>query len=256
MDIQTVKGIIKKELPVLINVDMEIRNLILDISKNIVDTKADKYKTEDKFNKILEELRRDREVQIKKWKEQDKKWYEHNELLNKKWEEQDKKWYEQNRLLSKKWDEQDKRWEELRKTDEDLRQSISVSIGSLGARWGRDSEASFRYALKGILEQHFNIEVFNYIEYDDEGEVFGHPDQIELDIIIRDGSLIICELKSSMSNSDVYTFYKKAEFYEKRHHKKADSLIVISPMLDEKAKKVALKFGIKIYSSAYDVDKL
>jgi len=34
--------------------------------------------------------------------------------------------------------------------------------------------------------------------YDEQGEVFGHPDQIELDIIIKNGLLLICELKSSI----------------------------------------------------------
>jgi len=241
MDTQAVKEIIKSELPSLIKTDLEIRKFILDVTRNIIATKADKDETESRFDKILDELRKDREEQAKKWDKQDKKW----DKQAKKWDEQDKKWWEQNKL-------QQERWEELRKSDEDLRQYLKISIGALGARWGRDSESSFRNALKGILEKHFDIKVVNVIEYDDEGEVFGHPDQIELDIIIKNSLLIICELKSSMSNSDMYAFYKKTKFYEKRNNKKADSLIVISPMIDEKAKKVASKLGIQIYTSVYD----
>jgi len=288
MDTQTVKEIIKTELPVLIKTDLEIRKFILDITRNIIVTKADRDETENRFDKILDEMKKDRKEQAKKWTEQDKKWWEQNKLLkemsakqtkkwaeqdkkwadqDKKWAEQDKKWWEQIKLLKEKWAEQDKKlaqqdkkwkdkWEVLRNSDEDLRQYIKISIGALGARWGRDSEASFRNALKGILEKHFDIKVINVIEYDNEGEVFGHPDQIELDIIIKNSLLIICELKSSMSNSDMYAFYKKIKFYEKRHNKKADSLIAISPMIDDKAKKVASKLGIQIYSSAYDFKPL
>jgi hypothetical protein len=259
MDTQTVKKIIKTELPILIKTDLEIRKSIVDVIRNIADSKANKYETRDRFDKILDELRKDREEQAKKWAEQarkwteqDKKWWEQNKLQKEKWAEQDKRWKEQD----KKWWEQNKlqqeRWEELRQSDEVLRQELKATIGALGARWGRDSEASFRNALKGILEKHFDIKVVNVIEYDDEGEVFGHPDQIELDIIIKNSLLIICELKSSMSNSDMYAFYKKTKFYEKRNNKKADSLIVISPMIDEKAKKVASKLGIQIYTSVYD----
>ncbi|MEA3639137.1 MAG: DUF3782 domain-containing protein [Lamprobacter sp.] len=54
----------------------------------------------------------------------------------------------------------------------------------LGARWGIQSEKAFRDALAGILEDNFGAEVINYNGYDDSGEVFGKPEQIELDVII------------------------------------------------------------------------
>jgi hypothetical protein len=38
-------------------------------------------------------------------------------------------------------------------------------------------------------------------------EVFGRPDQVELDIIIKNGDVILCEIKSSMSKADIYSFY-------------------------------------------------
>jgi len=91
-------------------------------------------------------------------------------------------------------------------------------IGALGARWGLQSEAPFRKSLTGILEKNFNIQVLNVNEYDDQGEVFRQPDQIELDIIIKNGLLLICELKSSISKSNMYLFERKAHFYEKRHN--------------------------------------
>ena len=63
------------------------------------------------------------------------------------------------------------------------------------------------------------------------------PDQIELDIIIKNGMLIICERKSSMSKSDMYAFGHKVRLYEKRHQKKSDKLIVILPMIDSRGKR-------------------
>lgn len=53
------------------------------------------------------------------------------------------------------------------------------SIGALGARWGMQSEAAFRNALAGILEKSFGVEAVNVNEYDDRGEVFGRPDQVD-----------------------------------------------------------------------------
>jgi hypothetical protein len=130
------------------------------------------------------------------------------------------------------------------------------SIGSIGARWGMLAESSFRNALAGILEKSFGVQVLNVTEYDDEGVVFGRPDQIELDVIIHNGLLLICEIKSSMSRSDMYTFERKVRFYEKRHQRQANRLLVISPMVDAKAQEVATKLGIEVYSDSIEVNRL
>ena len=73
------------------------------------------------------------------------------------------------------------------------------------------------------------MQVVNVTEYDDTGEVFGRPDQIELDVIIKNGLLLICELKSSIDKAGMYSFERKARFYERHHERQADRLIVISP---------------------------
>ena len=127
------------------------------------------------------------------------------------------------------------------------------TIGALGARWGLRTEQSFRNALKGILTDSFDVEVINVTEFDDEGEVFGRPDQVKLDVIILNGTLILGEIKSSMSKSDMYTFERKARLYEKRHKRKADRLLVVSPMVDDQALDVARKLGIEVYSYVEDV---
>ncbi len=62
------------------------------------------------------------------------------------------------------------------------------SIGALEARWGLYSEASFRNGLKAILEDTFGVSVQRYEGYDDQGMVFGRPDQVELDVIIANGN--------------------------------------------------------------------
>ncbi len=53
-----------------------------------------------------------------------------------------------------------------------------------------------------------------YLDYDREGIVFGRPDQVELDVIIHNGTLILCEIKSSLSKSDLYAFWRKKNYYE------------------------------------------
>lgn len=126
------------------------------------------------------------------------------------------------------------------------------SIGALGARWGLQTEASFRNALAGILGDLFGLHVSRVVEYDHAGEVFNRPEQVELDLIIKNSHLIIGEIKSSVSKGDVFLFERKARFYEKTHGVKADRWILISPMVDPGAREMAEQLGIEVYSYAED----
>ena len=121
-------------------------------------------------------------------------------------------------------------------------------IGALGARWGLQAESTFREAIKGILEESFPVKVERYLVMDNEGKVFGRPEQVELDLIIKDSEVIVGEIKSSMSKSDIYAFYRKVKFYEEKEEKKVSRKIIISPMIDPRAKKVAEELGIEIYT--------
>jgi hypothetical protein len=83
--------------------------------------------------------------------------------------------------------------------------------------------------------------------------VFGRPEQIELDLLIKNGLLIICEIKSAISKPEMYIFQKKIEFYQKQHSRQPDRKIVISPMVHPAAEAVAQQLGIEVYSYAEDV---
>jgi len=93
----------------------------------------------------------------------------------------------------------------------------------------------------------------NVNEYDEQGAVFGQPDQVELHIIIKNGLLLICELKSSIDKAGMYIFERKVRFYERRHHSMADRMIVISPMIEPRAKKVAETLGIETFGDSSEV---
>ncbi len=244
---------------------------------------ADKEKTEDNIEKLYREvvrigneLVRLREEQERKWQEQRGLWQEQNkrwEEQNKRWEEQNKRWEEQNRRWeeqrklweeqNRRWEEQNRRWEEQQKINRELMEEIKklhrkydTGIGALGARWGLKAESSFREAIKGILEEDFPVKVERYLAYDQEGEVFGRPDQVELDLIIRDGKTLIAEIKSSMSKSDVFVLKRKVEFYKKREGKEVDRVLIISPMVDSKAMNLAREYGFEVYSYPEDVEGL
>lgn len=181
--------------------------------------------------------------------EQQRKWQEWSAKFDAHTQEQQRKWDEQNR----KWDEQNRKNSELLEEIKISRSRQEQGIGALGARWGIASEHSFRAALKGILEKSFGVEVLNVNEFDDEGMVFGAPDQVEIDIIIKNGELILCELKSSMSKSDMYTFDRKVRYYERRHQRQVQRKIAVSPMVPQPVRAIAGKLGIEVFGYAEDV---
>ena len=228
MNEESLKEAIRQELPHFLRTDPDLRTYILELTRREY---AGREETQDRFYDLLGELRRDREEQTRKWEE-------HQAEQNRKW---------------------DANQEELRRLHQEIMaQALKQErgIGALGSRWGLQSEKAFRDALAGILEKSFSVQVVNVNEYDDQGVVFGRPDQVELDVIIYNGSLIICELKSSIDKAGMYIFERKARFYEERHQRKANRLIVISPMIDARAQKVAERLGIETYGDSIEVESL
>jgi hypothetical protein len=98
--------------------------------------------------------------------------------------------------------------------------------------------------------------VLNITDFDEAGEVFGRPDQVELDLIIKIGLVIVCEIKSSLSKSDMYSFDRKVAFYQKRHQRPVSRKLVICPMVDDRALPVAEALGIEVYRYADAVENL
>ncbi|WP_008312896.1 PD-(D/E)XK nuclease family protein [Leptolyngbya sp. PCC 6406] len=237
------KALLKQSLPSLLQQDTEVRDLVL---RSVSGYFAGRTETESRFDRVLDELRRDREEQALKWQEQTRKWDEQARERERDREEQARKWQEQNR----KWDENQEQLRQMLAEIRDLKQKHDGTVGALGARWGISAENAFRNALKGILEDSFGVEVLNVTEYDDAGEVFGRPDQVELDIIIKNGDLLLCEIKSSFSKADLYAFLRKTEFYEKHHQRRATRKIVISPMVHPLAQPIASRLGIEVYSNS------
>ena len=212
--IQTIRKIILSELPTLIESDPAIRSSISRIGS---ERYADRRQTDNHIDRILDELKEDRERSEQRWQE------DHRTI------------------------------QEMLAEIKQIKTKHEASIGALGARWGLQSESAFRNGLKAILEKSFHVNVERYADFDQEGAVFGRPDQVELDVIIFNGTVILCELKASMSKSDMYAFWRKAQFYEKQHQRRADRLLAISPMIDDKAKQVAKELQIETYSYSDEV---
>ncbi|WJI26756.1 DUF3782 domain-containing protein [Thermosynechococcus sp. QKsg1] len=126
-------ALIQQELPRLVAQDPSLRDFVL---RTVSELSLPRREADIKFDRILEELRRDREEQARRWEEENRKW----EAQVRRWEEQDRRWHEQ--------------LAEIRRLDK----RFESTIGALGARWGIASKTSFRKALAGILTESFGVE--------------------------------------------------------------------------------------------------
>ena len=274
----------EKQVAESINSNEEVRDAVNNV---VSDRFGGKESFDERFDRILNEIRITREKSDERWEANNRKWEENQKTLvendhkweeiakdreenARKWDESTKEWAENNRKWAetqKTLVENDRKWEENQKNikemlaslkiveinDKKLRDLFTETVGSLGTRWGTRSEQSFRNALKGILEEATHYKVLNVIENDTEGIVFGWPAQVELDIVVTNGKLFIIEIKASVSASEVAIFVKKAKFYQEKHNKKANALVIISPMIDGKAREFINDRGIIAYSYASEV---
>jgi hypothetical protein len=275
---QEIREMIRRELPRLITEDPELYNWVWTIVHEHSFSRAE---TESHFEKVLDEIRQSREEWMRRWEENDARWrqqweedrrrWEENqrrwEENERRWEENQRRWEENERRWQQQWEEDRRRWEEDKRRWEENQQQIRAlieglqrvdrridqTISALGARWGIMSEDAFRNALRGILEENFGVKVERVQYKDESGEVFGRPDQVELDVVIYNGQMLVCEIKASVSRGDVYIFERKVRSYEKRVGRKADRAILISPMIYEKDAELARTLGIEVYTSAEDV---
>ena len=125
---------------------------------------------------------------------------------------------------------------------------IERRISALGARWGIMTEEAFREGIKGLLEKELGLKVERWVGADSEGEVYGFPSQIEVDVSVHNGRIILIEVSSHVRRSDVAALKKKALVYEKITNNKPDRLLIVTPYVDEDAYKLAKELGIEIYT--------
>jgi hypothetical protein len=141
--------------------------------------------------------------------------------------------------------------EDMNRLREDMIRGFELverHISALGARWGLMAEDAFREGLRGLLERELGLKVERWRAYDETGMVFGYPSEVEVDVTVSDGKLILIEVSSHVRASDVFQFRRKAELYEKMTGRKPDRLIIVTPYIDEKALEAARQLGVEAYT--------
>jgi hypothetical protein len=126
-----------------------------------------------------------------------------------------------------------------------FRRTFDAKIGGLGARWGLQTEEAFRQGMRAILSE-VGFLTERFLDFDVDGEVFGYPEYVELDVVVKDGKVIVAEIKSSLDKGNTYLFERKAAFYARKTGRQVDRKLIIAPYADHRAVEVAARLGVEI----------
>jgi hypothetical protein len=162
-------------------------------------------------------------------------------------EDFDRRMDEQGRRM----DEQGRRIEEQGRRIEEQGRRIEEHtrvLGAIGARWGMMAEHAFRRSVEALFADQKGIVVEHWRHHDAAGKVFGYPADVDMDVIVRNGTLTLIEIKSSISGADVAEFARRVELYREVTGKSPARLLMIGPHADDRAREVGARLGIELVS--------
>ena len=203
------------------------------------------------LKKLREDFNRYIELEEKRWEENNKRWeeaykrFEAVEAELKSLREETMKLREDYNKLREDFN---KLYESVMRRLDLFETRIERRITALGARWGVESEKAFREAMKGVIEEILGVDrVEKWRYYDDKGEVYGYPSQVEVDLVIKDDVHILVEIKASASSGDVVELWRIGNLYSRVMGVKP-RLVLITPFIDEKGLNTARSLGVEVYT--------
>ncbi|MCU7788743.1 PD-(D/E)XK nuclease family protein [Pyrobaculum sp. 3827-6] len=130
-----------------------------------------------------------------------------------------------------------------------LERRLSLRIEALGAMWGVWSEEAFREGVRELLrEAGYVVERWTY--FDDKGQVYGYPSEVELDVVVKDGKTFLVEIVSAVRRAHLAYLRRKTELYQDVTGRRVEGVYVITPFIHDKNPPhviaAAQKLGIRI----------
>jgi hypothetical protein len=236
-------------------IEEEIRRIWQEIAKLREDMVKGFERHDREIERLTEELTKLREDMVRGFERHDREIQRLTEEMNRLREDMMKGFERHDRELERLREDMIKGFErhdmEIARLREDMMKGFDAMnrrISALGARWGLESEEAFREGLRGILEKELGLKVERWTAFDETGSVFGHPSQVEVDVAVSNGKVMLIEVSSHVKQADVAALVKKAELYERITGRRPDRLIVVTPFVEERAMEAALKLGVEIYT--------
>ena len=264
---EEIRELIANEFPRLITQNPEIRYELIgvmsetfakkeDITTILNELKQMREESEQQRVEFRQEMKAIRAESNRLREESEQRWVEFREEMQALREESEQRWVEFREEMQVLREESNRLREESRASraylDDELKR-FHHTVQGLGARWGLMSEEAFRSGLAAILTDELGFRVERYEGYDDSGSVFGHPEQVEMDVIIRNASVVAIEIKSSVTRGDLSLFQRKIAFFEQTENVTVNRRFFISPFVDPNAVGLAARMGIELYTHSLDI---
>lgn len=244
LDLSISREELKSMILDLVEKDRELRHALMgllgfkDILERIVGLEERFARLEERQQRLEEEFRRLYERQLRLEER-----FAGLEERQQKLEERFAKLEERFAELVERQQRLEERLAGLEKVISDLQRTLM----SVAHRFGALSEEAFREALSGILEKFFGARAYRWVVYDEKGVVYGKPSQVEVDVVVRDNTHILIELKSRADTGDVLELTRIARLYEEREKVKP-ILAIVAGYATPQARKLAERLGVKIYT--------
>jgi len=229
----------------------EIAKLREDMNKLIGEMASGFKRHDEALERFAQELVRLREEMASGFKRHDEALERHERELAKLREDM-------NKLIGemasgfKRHDEALERHErELAKLRDEMAKGFELvkrRLDALGARWGLMAEEAFCEGLRRVLKEELGLSVERWVKMDVEGYVYDHPCQVDVDVAVSNGRVVLIEMKSHVKRADVTAFKRKAELYAKIEGRRPDKLMIVTPYADQEALETAKELEIEVYT--------
>lgn len=237
-----------KSLPVLLKEHPEFRMEIYDIISDGFVRRSEFYeymkKSDERFERLLQELRAFREDTNRRFEAVDKRF----EAVDKRFEAVDKRFEEMREDMERRFEEVYHRFDKVDTDFKDLKDWVGIVVGGFQRRAGRNLEDAVAGTLRIALGKEVkpeNIMMRRKI-MDDEGLIGPKGRSYEIDLYVTNTESLIFEIKSYAEEEDIERFNDKAELaIKKLGLKKVEKALITlekRPLLVE----LCDKFGILV----------
>ena len=252
-----------RTLPMLLKEHPELRTEIYEIISGEFVRRGEFYeymrKSDERFERVLQELRAFREDTNRRFEAVDKKFEEMREDMERRFEAVDKRFEEMREDMERRFEAVDKRFEEMRedtnrrfdkvdRDSKDLKDWVGIVVGGFQRRAGRNLEDAVAGTLRIAFGREMkpeNITMRKKIK-DDEGMIGPAGREYEIDLCITNEESLIFEIKSYAEGEDIERFNDKAELAKKKLGLKRVEKALITLDKHPSVVKLCDKFGILV----------
>ncbi len=129
---------------------------------------------------------------------------------------------------------------------------IMRCLNAFGARWGLRSERAWQEGMRAVLET-VGFEMERWVAFDAQGDVFNYPSDVELDVVVRNGRVLVVELRTSVSRDALPTLERKVGFYERQTGRQVSRRILVTPRYEPGVEEMARRMGWERYGEPEEI---